>query len=500
MKKKGKSMRKSGVLMHISSLPSKYGIGTLGEEAYNFVDFLKESGQGFWQILPIGPTSFGDSPYQSPSTYAGNPYFIDFDLLRHDGLLEESDYKDYYWGEDCTKVDFNALFQNKYKVLRKAYKNGFSRDKNNVDSFKQENEYWVLDYGLFMAIKEYFGLKSFLQWDMAIRRGEKQEIEKYRELLEDDINFHIYVQYLFFKQWRALKEYANGNDIEIIGDIPIYVAEDSVDLWCNKDIFYVDDDFNPIEVAGCPPDAFSEDGQLWGNPLYNWEELKKQNFKWWVNRIRYAASIYDVVRIDHFRGFSSYYGIPKGENTAKNGRWRKGFGEELFQRVKEEIPNVRIIAEDLGILSQDVYELIDKVGFPGMKVLLFAFNSDGTSSYLPYKIESNSVAYIGTHDNDTYMGWIDKADKKDLDFATKYMNLTKDEGYNWGVIRTLLETKAEIAMIQMQDILGLGNEARMNQPSTLGTNWLWRLKKDDITKELSNRLYEVTKIFGRVSR
>lgn len=493
-------MRKSGVLMHISSLPSKYGIGTLGEEAYKFVDFLKDSGQGFWQILPIGPTSFGDSPYQSPSTYAGNPYFIDFELLMHDGLLDRSDYEIYDWGKNEEKVDFNALFQSRDKVLKKAYGNGFERDKNEVEKFKKENQYWILEYGLFMAIKKHFGLKSFIQWDMHIRRGEKEELEKYREILKDDIDFYIYVQYLFFKQWKNLKEYANKNGVEIIGDIPIYVAEDSVDVWDNKEIFCVDNEFNPIEVAGCPPDAFSEDGQLWGNPLYNWEALKKQDFRWWINRIRYASSIYDVIRIDHFRAFSSYYGIPKGEKTAKNGSWKKAYGEELFKKVKKEIPNVRIIAEDLGILSQDVYELMDKVGFPGMKVLLFAFNSSGDSDYIPYKIESNSVAYIGTHDNDTYMGWVDKADKKDLNFAKKYMNLTEEEGYNWGVIRTLLETKAEISMIQIQDILGLGNEARMNKPSTLGTNWLWRVKKDELTKEISSRLYEITKIFGRIPK
>ena len=299
-------MRKSGILMHISSLPSKYGVGTLGEEAYKFVDFLKDSGQSFWQILPIGPTSFGDSPYQSPSTYAGNPYFIDFELLMHDGLLENGDYERYDWGKDEEKVDFNALFQNRYKVLRRAYRNGFERDKKEVEKFKKENEYWLLDYGLFMAIKKYFGLKSFLQWDMSIRRGEKEERERYREILKDDIDFYIYVQYLFFKQWRNLKEYANKNGVEIIGDIPIYVAEDSVDVWSNKEIFCLDNDFNPIEVAGCPPDAFSENGQLWGNPLYNWEALKNQDFRWWINRIKYASSIYDVVRIDHFRAFSSY--------------------------------------------------------------------------------------------------------------------------------------------------------------------------------------------------
>lgn len=493
-------MRKSGILMHISSLPSKYGIGTLGEEAYKFIDFLKESGQSFWQILPIGPTSFGDSPYQSPSTYAGNPYFIDFDMLRDDDLLKESDYNLYNWGEDEEKVDYKALFQNKYKILRKAYRNGFERDKEKVEKFKNKNEYWLLDYALFMAIKEHFDFKSFLLWDLPIRRGKEESREKYKEFLKEDIEFHIYIQYLFFKQWRDLKEYANKNGVEIIGDIPIYVAEDSVDVWANKKIFHVDDDFNPIEVSGCPPDAFSDDGQLWGNPLYNWEALKNQKFKWWIDRTKYASSIYDVVRIDHFRAFSSYYAIPRGEKTARNGIWKNACGDELFKNVQKEIPNVKIIAEDLGMLSQDVYELMDKVGFPGMKVLLFAFNSEGDSDYIPYKIGCNSVAYIGTHDNDTYMGWVDQANSDDLNFARKYMNLTEEEGYNWGAIRTLLETKAEIAIIQMQDILGLGNEARMNHPSTLGGNWLWRVKREVFTKELSDKLYESTKIFGRIPR
>ncbi len=491
-------MRRSGILLHISSLPSKYGIGTFGEEAYEFVDFLKASGQCLWQILPIGPTSYGDSPYQSPSTYAGNPYFIDFDLLAEDGLLLEDEYSCYYWGNSDTDIDYATIYNNRYKVLYLAYERGWERDKRQVNKFIKENEYWLDDYSLFMAVKERFNMKSFIEWDEDIRLRKPQAVAAYKKNLFDRINFHIYIQYLFYEQWTNLKEYANDNNIKIIGDIPIYVAEDSSDAWANPEIFMLDEKRIPIKVSGCPPDAFSDDGQLWGNPLYDWEALKKENFKWWINRIKGAAKLYDIVRVDHFRAFASFYAINYGAKNARVGEWKKAYGSELFKLVKEQLANVDIIAEDLGFLTEDVYELMEEVGFPGMKILLFAFGADGDSEFIPYKINENSIAYIGTHDNDTFIGWWENADIKEKKLATRYMNLTEEEGLNWGIIRTLYGTKAKSTIIQLQDILGLDNSSRMNLPSTIGTNWRWRVKKEYFTKALADKLYILTKTFGRL--
>lgn len=491
-------MRRSGVLLHISSLPSKYGIGTFGKEAYEFVDFLKDSGQCFWQILPIGPTSYGDSPYQSTSTYAGNPYFIDFDLLAEDGLLKIHEYNSFYWGNDDTDIDYSSIYKNRYKVLKLAYKRGWERDIKNVNKFIEDNSYWLLDYSLFMAVKEKFSMKSFTTWDMDIRLRKKEAVDKYKKLLYEDINFHIYVQYLFYNQWQRLKAYANSKNIKIIGDIPIYVAEDSADTWSNPEIFLLDENRIPLKVAGCPPDAFSDDGQLWGNPLYDWDQLKKQDFKWWINRIKGASELYDVVRVDHFRAFASFYAITYGAKNARIGEWKEAYGSELFKRVKKELPNVDIIAEDLGYLTNDVYTLMKEVGYPGMKVLLFGFGDNGNSEFIPYKINENSVAYIGTHDNDTFIGWWENAGEDEKQLAIRYMNLTEKEGFNWGIIRTLYGTQSKCTIVQMQDILGLDNSARMNLPSTIGTNWRWRLKKEYLSEKLSDRLYSLTKTFGRL--
>jgi 4-alpha-glucanotransferase len=490
-------MRECGILLHMSSLPSKYGIGTMGRAAYDFVDFLKASGQSYWQMLPIGPTSFGDSPYQSPSTYAGNPYFIDFDILSEEGLLKESDYSGYEWGEGSSRVDYESIYKKRFKVLKIAYFNGFQRDIEKVREFIEKNRHWIEDYGLFMAVKEHFYMKSYTTWDMDIRLRKPRAMKRYKELLKDNVNFHIYIQYLFYKQWASLKDYANKNNIKIIGDIPIYVAQDSVDAWANPKLFPLDKNRIPTKVAGCPPDAFTEDGQLWGNPLYNWNEMKKDNFRWWINRIKSAAEIFDLVRIDHFRGFASFYSIKYGAENARKGKWVAAPGAELFDRVKEELPSVKIIAEDLGYLTEDVYELMKKVGYPGMKVLLFAFGNVD-SVYLPHNIDENSAAYIGTHDNDTFMGWWENAKDEEKLLAKNYMNLTEKEGYNWGAIRTLYGTKANIAIVQMQDILGLDNSARMNLPGTVGNNWRWRLKGEDCTPELSKKLYYHAKIFGRL--
>lgn len=493
-------MRKSGILLHISSLPSKYGIGTLGKEAFEFVDFLKAAGQSFWQVLPIGPTSFGDSPYQSPSTYAGNPYFIDFDLLVEEGILKKEDFHGICWGEQREKVDYATIYKERFKVLKKAFERGYDRDFEKVQAFIKDNENWLPEYALFMAIKEHFQMKAYTTWPRDIRRREKEAVEKYKILLEEKINFQIYVQYLFFKQWYALKAYANESGIDIIGDIPIYVAEDSVDTWSNPQLFMLNEDRLPILVAGCPPDAFTEDGQLWGNPVYNWNAIEKENFKWWIERIKAADKIYDVVRIDHFRAFASFYAIKYGALNARVGQWIEAPGIKLFNKVKEELPKARIIAEDLGYLTKEVYDLMDHVQYPGMKILLFAFGNNGESEYIPYKIPKNSVAYIGTHDNDTFMGWLKEADEKEVNLARKYMNMTEEEGYNWGIIRTLYGTQADTTIVQMQDILGLDNEGRMNLPGTVGNNWCWRVKKEELTNELSDKLYELSKIFGRLKK
>lgn len=492
-------MRRSGILLHISSLPSKYGIGTLGVEAYKFVDFLKASGQSLWQILPIGPTGLGDSPYQSASSYAGNPYFIDFDLLVEDGLLKKEDYDSYNWGDYAESVDYGKIYKNRFKVLRIAYERGYLRDYLDIKKFLEKNNSWLINYSLFMAVKGYFNMKAYTTWDMDIRLKKPEAVKRYSKLLKSDIEFHIYIQYLFYKQWNNLKDYANKNNIKILGDIPIYVAEDSVEVWENPKIFMIDERCIPIKVAGCPPDAFTEEGQLWGNPVYSWDELKKQNYRWWIQRINAASTIYDIVRIDHFRGFSSFYAIPFGDKNSKNGQWVKAPGIELFNQVKKEIPEVNIIAEDLGHLTEDVYELMSKVGFPGMKVLLFGFENNGDSEYIPYKINENSVSYIGTHDNDTFIGWMKEAAVEQVDLAEKYMNLTCEEGYNWGAIRTLYGTKSRTTIVQMQDILGLDNSARMNLPGSFGGNWTWRLGKDKCSKSIEKKLYDMTKIFGRLN-
>jgi 4-alpha-glucanotransferase len=493
-------MRECGILLHISSLPAEYGIGTMGKAAYDFVDFLKASGQSLWQVLPIGPISFGDSPYQSPSTYAGNPYFIDFDLLAQEGLLKDSDYKCYDWGKDSAKVDYEAIYINRFKVLRIAYNNGFKKDFKKVRLFIEKNSYWLEDYSLFMAIKGQFQMKSYTTWDMDIRLRKPEAVKRYRELLQDDINFHIYIQYLFYLQWMKLKDYANKNNIRFIGDIPIYVAQDSVDTWANPELFMLDAERVPILVAGCPPDAFTDDGQLWGNPIYNWHEMKEDNFRWWINRIKATGEMFDVVRIDHFRGFASYYAIKNGAKNARVGHWMDAPGIELFDKVKEELPSIDIIAEDLGFITEDVHELMNIVGFPGMKILLFAFGAEGDSEFIPYKVNENSVAYIGTHDNDTFMGWLENAEEDEKLLAKSYMNLTKEEGYNWGIIRTLYGSKAKITMVQMQDILGLDNSARMNLPGTVGDNWQWRVSREACTEELSGKLYNYAKMFGRLGK
>lgn len=491
--------RSSGVIMHISSLPGKYGIGTFGEEAYKFGDFLKEAGQKYWQILPLGPTSFGDSPYQSFSAFAGNPYFIDFDLLRKDGLLEKEDYESVDFGSNEEDIDYGIIFRNKMKVLRKAYENSKSKDIKELKLFIEEEDAWLNDYALYMSVKNSFDLRSWQTWDEDIRLRKPEAMFKYKEDLKDDISYWKFLQFEFFKQWTKLKTYLNELGIEIIGDMPIYVAEDSADVWANPDAFMLDKEtLRPLKVAGCPPDIFSATGQLWGNPIYDWNHMEKDHYKWWIDRIRQSFKIYDVLRIDHFKGFESYWSIPYGDKTAENGEWVKGPGIKVFNAIKDALGDVNIIAEDLGTLTEETIKLRNDTGYPGMKILTFAFDSDYNNPFLPHNYDKNFIVYTGTHDNDTVRGWMEKTGEKEyVEKAIEYLKLTEEEGYSWGFIRSAWSSVADIAIAQMQDFLDLGNSARMNLPSTLGINWRWRMKARAYDNKLAKRMKEMTKIYGR---
>ncbi len=495
--------RSAGVIMHIASLPGKFGIGTFGQEAYNYTDFLYKSGLKYWQILPLGQTGYGDSPYQSFSAFAGNPYFIDFDLLVKDNLLNEDEYLNENYCDNANYIDYGLLFKVKYEVLRKAYNNfvniGSSTLKEEFEKFRDENKWWLEDYALYMAIKNHFNLVSWQEWDEDIKKREVEALEKYKILLKDNIEYWEFIQYLFFKQWNDLKIYVNSKGIQIIGDIPIYVAEDSADVWSNPESYLIDKDtLKPISVAGCPPDAFSSTGQLWGNPIYDWEYMDKQDYSWWIKRVRESLKLYDVVRIDHFRGFESYWKIPYGEETAINGEWVKGPGMKLFDAIKDALGEVNVIAEDLGFLTNEVKEFLEESGFPGMKVLQFAFDEREESNYLPHTYTNNCVAYTGTHDNDTFRGWYDlTAPRDDVKYCKEYLALSDEEGYNWGFIRGVWSSVADLAIASMQDFLDLGNETRINMPSTLGDNWKWRISKGSYDDKLSEKIYRYTKMYGR---
>lgn len=491
-------MRTSGVLLHISSLPSDYGIGTMGTEAYKFVDFLKTARQSMWQILPVGPTSYGDSPYQSFSTNAGNPYFIDLNLLYDEGLLKKNEYSSINWGSDSRRVDYEAIYNNRFKVLRKAFDRFKTGDMTAFNAFIQENENWISNYALFMSIKDANNGISWLEWDESLRKRDSHALWEFKSSHEDDVLFWEFLQFKFFEQWNALKQYANDAGISIVGDIPIYVALDSAEVWVYPDLFELDENLIPTAVAGCPPDAFSPTGQLWGNPLYNWQRHKEFGYNWWIDRIRSATSLYDIVRIDHFRGFEGYYAIPYGHETAEHGEWRKGPGMDLFNAVSQELGSLPIIAEDLGFLTEDVHKLLKDSGFPGMKVLEFAFDPREESNYLPHTYTKNSVVYVGTHDNNTTLGWIDELDKPTLDFCKKYLDTDSD--ILWRMIKNAMSSVSDTAIIQMQDYLELGSEARMNIPSTLGGNWQWRMTKRDTTKKLAEKIADITRTYGRCVR
>ncbi len=492
-------MRRAGILMPLFSLPSPYGIGTMGEEARKFVDFLSAGGQSCWQVLPLGPTGFGDSPYQAFSSFAGNPYLIDLDTLAGEGLLLPEEFRGLDWGSCPERVDYGRLYEARWPVLRRACARLLKQDRAEFAAFCQEQADWLEDYALFMALKDSRGGASWLEWPADLRLRRPEAMAAAREALAAETAFWKGTQYLFFDQWRRLKEYANQRGVAIIGDLPIYVALDSAGVWANPEQFQLDENGLPTEVAGCPPDGFSADGQLWGNPLFHWERMREDGYAWWLRRIAFQFQIYDTLRIDHFRGFDSYYAIPYGETTARNGRWRPGPGSGFFQAVNRALGKRDIIAEDLGFLTPSVRRLLEDSGYPGMKVLEFAFDSRDTGGgYLPHCYTPHCVAYAGTHDNDTIQGWMASAPEKDTALAKAYLRLNKREGYHWGMIRSVWASPAGLAVIQFQDLLGLGSEARINTPSTLGDNWRWRTLPGTYNRALARRLLRETEIYRRL--
>lgn len=486
--------------MHISSLPGNTGIGTLGKYAYQFVDYLKKYGQTYWQMLPICPTSYGDSPYQSFSTFAGNPYFIDFEKLESEGLLSHDDWAKVNWGDNKNYVDYGLLYVERHKVFAKIQENFNKNIPADFEKYCSDNSFWLDDYALFMAIKDAHNGASFSTWESDIKVRQPGAVVNWSERCAKRIQYYKILQYLFYKQWYELKKYANDNGIKIIGDIPIYVAADSSDVWTNPKQFDLKGDLTPVEVAGCPPDAFSADGQLWGNPVYNWEYQKQTGYAWWKKRISECLKIYDVIRIDHFRGFDEYYCIPFGSPNAKVGQWRKGPGAALFNEIKKEFGDINIIAEDLGYLTDTVIQMLKDVGFPGMKVLQFAFDSREESDYIPHRYGHNSVVYTGTHDNDTILGWCKSAGADDVAFAKKYLRANSDDELRQEMMISALSCVANTCILCMQDLIGLDGSARMNIPSTVGNNWKWRASEEQITDKQFEFLGYYSKLYGRADR
>ncbi|MBQ7341289.1 MAG: 4-alpha-glucanotransferase [Oscillospiraceae bacterium] len=490
-------MRKSGILMHITSLPGPYGVGSMGKPSYEFIDFLKKAGQSCWQMLPLTPTGYGDSPYQSCSTFAGNHYLIDLPLLIEQGLLEKEEADRVQWNYTETRVDFGLLYQNRLSVLRLAY--GRFTENEKLDLFCKENSSWLPDFALFMALKEENGGKPWYEWEASLKRRDPDAMWQARQRLKDEVRFYCFIQYLFDTQWQALRSYAHEAGVEIIGDVPIYVPLDSSDVWSNPELFLLDENLDPIAVAGCPPDAFAEDGQLWGNPLYRWDVHEQDGFGWWIRRLAAAGTRFDVVRIDHFRGLESYWSIPYGDETARNGKWVKGPDIAFTDAIKKALPQVQMIAEDLGFITPEVKALRDASGYPGMKVLEFAFDSREPSDYLPHTYTQNSVCYTGTHDNMTMRQWFETADEAAVKYAAEYMNLRHGENWVWGTIRTAMASVSDLCVVQLQDYLDLGGDARMNFPGTqTGDNWVWRAEAGCLADDLAEKIYDMTRLYGRL--
>jgi len=490
--------RSSGVLMHITSLPGQFGIGTFGKSAYDFVDFLEETKQTYWQILPLTTTSYGDSPYQSFSAVAGNLNLIDFSLLTEAGLLEESDYSNVNFGDNPEKIDYALLFEARRPILEKAVANTSKNSEvlTEIEKFEAENSSWLADYAEYMAIKESFGYKSFIHWDEDIKKGEEAAREKYRTELQDSIRYYTVTQYFFFKQWLALKEYANSKGIKIIGDMPIYVSADSVEMWTMPELFKVDENNEPLYVAGCPADDFSPTGQLWGNPIYDWEKHKEQGFSWWIYRVQESFKIYDVLRIDHFKGFSDFWQIDKDAENAVNGTWEAGPGIELFQKIKEQLGDLPIVAENLGFIDAKAEKLLDDSGYPGMKILQFAFPGEDNLDR-PHHYTQNSVAYTGTHDNDVVNGWYEKLSESEKELVSEYLNRRDDETITEAMIRGIYSSVSDYAIVTMQDLLDKDATSRMNVPSTVGGNWEWRMVAEDLTEERKEFLRNITVRYSR---
>ena len=488
--------RGAGILMPVSSLPSKYGIGTLGKAAYDFVDDLVRAGQKYWQVLPIGPTSFGDSPYQSFSTYAGNPYFIDLDLLIEEGLLQRQEVEMIRWYEKEDQVSYELLWEYRYSVLKAAFERSDHEKTKEYRDFMEREKDWISSYSLYMACKEHFGNREWLSWKKDIRDRKMEALISYQVMLEKEIRFWEFVQYKFWKQWDRLHAYANEKGIQIIGDIPIYVALDSADVWVHPEQFLLDENHEPTVVAGCPPDAFSDEGQKWGNPIYDWERMEREDFAWWKKRIRAAARCYDVIRIDHFIGIVRYYKIPVNE-SAKKGSFAWGPGLKLLKALDESIGEAKIIAEDLGVLVPEVGEVLQKSGYPGMKVLEFAFDGKRENPYLPHNYHKNCVVYGGTHDNDTLEGYYDMLSKENRAYAMAYCQVKRKKKLTDAIIRIGYASVANTVIFQMQDILKKNNNARMNYPSTIGTNWRWRMKSQEFTTKKQKRLAKLANIYGR---
>lgn len=492
--------RSSGVLMHISSLPGKFGIGTFGKEAYRFVDFLEETKQSYWQILPLTTTGYGDSPYQSFSAIAGNINFIDFDMLREEKLLLEEDYQNVFYGENREKVDYCAVYESRKLVLVKAVLHFQQSEKwmAALEEFQRENRFWLEDFSEYMAIKSYFSNQALQDWkDEKIRKREKASLEKYRMVLKEEILYHSISQFLFFYQWHKLKDYANKKGIQIIGDMPIYVSRDSVEMWTMPDLFKLDKSGKALYVAGCPADDFSPDGQLWGNPIYNWKVHQEKKYSWWVYRIQESLKIYDVIRIDHFKGFSDYWQISGDAAVAKEGSWEPGPGLELFDTIKKELGDVPIIAENLGFIDEKAKKLLEDCGFPGMKVLQFAFEGGAENQDLPYHYIQNSVAYTGTHDNPLVSSWFEEQTEEVKRYVCQFLNIREGESISQAMIRGIFSSVSILAVVTMQDLLEKGKEARMNIPAIVGGNWEWRMKMEDLSEERKGFLRHMTGLYGR---
>lgn len=492
-------MRESGILMHLSSLPGPYGIGSMGKSAYHFVDFLEKSGQAFWQILPLAPTGYGNSPYQSASSCAGNPYLIDLDTLAEEGLLTKAEIDSFPWGEDPLRVDFGALYESRFQVLKIAC--GRFVPGEDYWKFLEENRDWLPDYSLFMAIKNHFGGKPWLDWPQELRFRDPEALAEMRRTLEEEIRLQCFMQYEFMKQWQALRAYAAEKKVRIIGDVPIYVPMDSAEVWTEPELFQLDEDLYPVVVAGCPPDAFTADGQLWGNPIYRWQQHAATGYEWWIHRLRAAGKLYDVIRIDHFRAFESYWVVPYGDKTARGGAWVKGPGMDFLRSIRNALPDLDFIAEDLGFITPEVRQLQVDSGYPGMKVIEFAFDSREESDYLPHRYPVDSVCYTGTHDNVTVKQWFDEAAEEDVAFAKAYLGLNSEEGWVWGMIRGGMGSVSRLFVAQMQDYLELGKAGRMNFPGTLtNDNWTWRAEEGFDADALADRIYTMTCMYGRCPR